>query len=127
MKLPYSRHYQPPAPVLKVSLAVPDESPQLGPYQALIDTGADGTFVPTSLLEILAVPVAYTAFVRTHVGLGSHQVSVYEIDVLFDHMRLPSVEVVADDWGNEVILGRNLLNKLQLLLDGLKQVTELKG
>ena len=126
MKLPYSQQYQPPAPVLKISLAVPDEAAELATHLALIDTGADGTFVPTSLLETLAVPVVYTTYVRTHVGVGSHQVSVYEIDILFNNIRLPSIDVVADDWGDEIILGRNVLNKLQFLLNGPKQVTEIK-
>lgn len=33
-------------------------------------------------------------------------------------MRLPSVQIVADDQGDEVILGRNVLNKLVLTLEG---------
>ena len=32
--------------------------------------------------------------------------------------RLPAVEVAADDLGEDILLGRNVLNKLILLLDG---------
>jgi len=42
-------------------------------------------------------------------------------------LRLPLVEVVADDRGNEVIVGRNVLNKLIVTLDGPKQVLEIIG
>ena len=38
---------------------------------------------------------------------------------------LPSVIVVGDDQGSEVLLGRNVLNKLILLLDGQSRETEL--
>ena len=37
---------------------------------------------------------------------------------------LPAVPVVADRRGKEIILGRNVLNKLILLLDGLHQQTD---
>ncbi len=127
MKTPFSRHYFPPAPVLQVSLAAPEESPQLGPREALVDTGADGTFIPTSFLEELDVPVAYATNVRSHLGDSIRRVSVHRVDVLFDSIRLPGVEVVSDDWGNEIIIGRNLLNRLRLLLDGPDEVVELLG
>ena len=126
MKTPFSRTYVPPAPVLAVSLASPDESPQVGPTQALIDTGADGTFVPTSFLEILDVPIVYTTNVRSHLGESAYQVAVYKVDLILGEVRLPNVEVVGDDWGSEIILGRNVLNKLRLFLDGPGQMTDLR-
>ncbi len=126
MKTSYSQNYFPPAPMLLIRLAVPEEAPQIGPYPSLIDTGADGTFIPTSLLEQLNVPVVYATNVRSHLGEGLHRVSVHKVDILFNTIRLPNIEVVGDDWGNEIIIGRNVLNKLQLLLDGPTQITELK-
>lgn len=127
MKTPYSRSYFPPAPILTVRLAVPEESAQLGPYQALVDTGADGTFVPTAFLEELDAPIVYSTNVRPHLGVGTHRVSVYEVDVVLDSIRLPGIEVVGDDWGNEVILGRNVLNRLLVLLDGPREMTDARA
>ncbi len=126
MSTPYSQAYFPPAPVLMVSLAAPEEASQVGLHPALIDTGADGTFIPTVLLEELDVPVVYATNVRSHLGEGLRRVSVHKVDILLDAVRLPNIEVVSDDWGSEIILGRNALNKLQLLLDGPNQITELK-
>ncbi len=126
MKTSYSQDYSPPAPVLLISLAIPEASPQIGPHPALIDTGADGSFVPTSFLEQLDVPIVYATNVRSHFGEKLQRVSVHKIDILFDAFRLPNVEVVSDDWGDEIIIGRNILNKLQILLDGAKQLTRLK-
>jgi hypothetical protein len=38
---------------------------------------------------------------------------------------LPAMRVVSDDRGNEVIRGRDILNKLRLLLDGPAHTTEI--
>jgi len=35
-----------------------------------------------------------------------------------EDIRLPAVEVVGDEQGEEIVLGRNVLNRLRLLLDG---------
>ena len=127
MKTPYSRGYFPPAPILTVRLAVPEEPPRLGPHQALVDTGADGTFVPTAFLEELGAPVVYTTNARPHLGVGRHRVWVYEVDVILDSLRFPGIEVVGDDWGSEIILGRNVLNRLLVLLDGPREMTDARA
>lgn len=126
MKTAYSNEYDPPAPVLPISLAAPAEAPQIGLQLALIDTGADGTFIPTAFLEQLDVPVIYATNVRSHLGERLHRVSVHQIDILIDTIRLPGIDVVSDDWSNEIILGRNVLNKLRLFLDGPQEITRLR-
>lgn len=126
MKTPYSYDYTPPAPILLVGLAAPEQAPQVSLQPALIDTGADGTFVPTALLERLQVPVIYATNVRSHLGQDVRRVPVHRVDILLDSVRVPGVEVVSDDWGDEIILGRNALNKLQLFLDGPHQITRLE-
>lgn len=125
MKIPYSHAYSPPAPILMISLAVPEEAPPIGPYPALIDTGADGTLVPSTLLEELGVPVEYVTYIRSHLGDKAHSASVYTIDIVFNASRLPNIEVVGDQWGNEVVLGRNVLNRIRLQLDGPKEIVNL--
>jgi hypothetical protein len=122
--IPYDTTYFPPAPVVTVHLAIPDESTQLGPLTALIDTGADGTFVATSLLEELDAPIVYITNVRPHLGTHRQRAAVYKIDLLLaPTFRIPAVEVVGDDWGEGVIIGRNVLNKLNVLLNGRHQTT----
>jgi len=124
---PYSNDYSPPAPVLQVSLAVLEETPKLGSFAALVDTGADGSFVPTTLLEELEIPVAYMTNVRSHVGDRTHRVSVHKVDlILFNTIRLPGIEVVSDDWNEQIILGRNVLNRLELHLDGPHQLANVQ-
>ncbi|MGD2206357.1 MAG: aspartyl protease family protein [Anaerolineae bacterium] len=123
----YSHDYSPAAPVLPVSVALADGTPGQGTWLALVDTGADGTFVPTEILEGLQAPVVYMTNVRSHLGENLHRVAVHRVDiVLFGSLRLPGVEVVADDWGDGIILGRNVLNELRLHLDGPAETTSVE-
>ena len=115
----YSQDYTPPAPVLPVRIAVPDESSGMEEYSALVDTGADGTFVPTVILEELELPISYMTNVHSHLSEILHRAPVHKIDlILFGTIRLPSIEVIGDDRGSQIILGRNVLNKLHIHLDG---------
>jgi len=86
-------------------------------FDALVDTGADGTLIPIShLRSIQAYPIA-EAFLRSHWG-ERRRVHLFRVDLRIDEISLPGVTVVEDDQGQEIILGRDVLNKLRLLLDG---------
>ena len=123
---PYSREYSPAAPVIQIKLAIPGEVPEATSLTALVDTGADGTFVPTAILEEMELPIVYMTNVIPYLGDRPHRVSVHMVDfILNDTTRLPNIEVIADDWGENMILGRNILNKLQLQLDGPNETTTL--
>jgi predicted aspartyl protease len=118
-KTRYSEEYFPPAPVLKVSIAIPEESSTTREFSALVDTGSDGTLVPTSILDDFDLPISYMTNVRSHFGESLHSAPVYKVDlILFNSVRLPSIEIVGDDFGDRIILGRNVLNLLKLNLDG---------
>lgn len=123
--IPFSRDYWPPAPVLPVRLCFPDHAPQHNESDALVDTGADGTMAPLVLLEQLGVPVSHMVNLRSHVGDNVFRAAVYGVDLIVgDKLRLPGIEVVSDDWGDQIILGRNVLNRLRLILDGPNQLTD---
>lgn len=116
--VPFSHDFFPPAPVLRVQLCAPDHTPQHSSRAALVDTGADGTMAPLILMEQVGVPVSYMVNVRTHVGDRVHRAAVYRVDLIVeDNIRLPAIDVVSDDWGEEIVLGRNALNKLRLFLN----------
>lgn len=122
-KVAYNAAYIPPAPVVPVKIAAPGEAPEEITRSALVDTGADGTFVPARMLEELELPIVYLTNVRSHLGEKLHRASVHQVDfVLFDTIRLPNIEVVSDDWGDSIIIGRNVLNKLHIHLDGPSEV-----
>ena len=45
-------------------------------------------------------------------------VALYAVALEINQYRFDAIRVVGDEIGDEVILGRNLLNRLRLLLDG---------
>lgn len=117
MSTPYDQSYSPPAPVLRVSLSSPAETPQIGPLTAIVDTGADGTLIPSDYLEAVEA-VGYGEAILHGVLGEARNVHLFEVDFHLDSRVLPGVIAVADDYGHDIVLGRNVLNKLVLLLDG---------
>jgi predicted aspartyl protease len=118
----YQQTYQPPFPVLPVRLEMEGQSSE--PIPALLDTGADITFVPTHLLEEIGAAESEPARIRSHFG-ESHEVQLYLVGLQVDNLALPGVYVVGDDSGSDIILGRDILNKLSVLLDGPAQRAEI--
>jgi hypothetical protein len=92
----------------------------------IVDTGADVTIAPIALLEQIEAAIESYNTVRGHWG-ESRPVNLYNVDVVIEGVTLPGILVIGDEVGHEVILGRDVLNRLQLLLDGLKLHTELAG
>lgn len=115
MQYGYDGDRDPPAPVLPVTIRNPwiEADEVRGP--ALLDSGADVTVVPPSVVATLGALQAgeYTVegVGRTTVG----DVPAYFVEFELDGHR-EIVEVVA--LGDEVIAGRNWLNSLRITLDG---------
>ncbi len=134
MVTPSSHELFPPAPVLDVRLSAPAELPIGRTLTALIDTGADFTIVPLRWLLEASAPETRAAYAR---GIWSPRqlVTPYLVDIHLDQIILPGVEVVGThsefgesddlDSDEQMILGRNVLNRLLLLLDGPNQQSHL--
>lgn len=116
MSEPHLKSYTPPTPALEITLRLP-EGRSLEPMKALIDTGADATIVPIHIIQQLSPRSIETAFLRSPWG-ERRTVELYILDIQTDNLTVPGVEIVGDHLGQELILGRNVLNKLILLLDG---------
>lgn len=124
MKAPYDSGYVPSAPCLDIRLGAPDESFVEQPLKALVDTGADVTIVPARYIEPLGLQIDNRKALRSSWG-ERRPVNVYLLDVGIGDLRLPLIEIVVDDRGSEAILGRNVLNRLVMVLDGPKQTLQL--
>ncbi len=122
MSYPYDSSYTPSLPALEVVLRRP-EGNSLGPLPALIDTGADTTLIPLASLQRLGLRPFSTGFLRSQWG-ERHPVELYLLDIQVADQTLPDIEAVSDGAGRELILGRNVLNKLLLFLDGPSQMTD---
>lgn len=53
-----------------------------------------------------------------------HPVTLYLLDLEIENQLFPAIIVAGDAENDEIILGRNILNKLALLLDGPQQSTQ---
>lgn len=122
MPTPHNRRYRPPFPTLQVVLRT--DQTQSDVRAALVDSGADGTLVPINLLEGLGAPESGDVILATHFG-DTQRLARYLVDVQVENVVLPGIYVMADVIGNEIILGRDVLNKFALFLDGPTQQTEI--
>ena len=122
MSIAYDSDYFPPIPVLPITLIT--ETARLGPLEAILDTGADATIIPETLaLELDALP-ANPAQIRTQWG-ETHPVTIFILDIQVMNILIPGAVVAGDPQAAEIILGRDVLNKLPLFLDGTTQQTEI--
>ena len=122
MKFKYSRDYYPPAPTAEVTFITAAESLRAGPFVAVVDSGADGTIVPiTYLNEIQASPTVEMTL-RSQWG-ERRRVLLYLVDVQLGEITLPGIEVVGDELSDEIVVGRDVLNRLRILLDGPAETT----
>jgi len=126
MKFPYDTGFFPPAPIIEIRLGIPEASLQIGPLTALVDSGADVSIVPLHYIKPLGLQVDNRKYLRSAWG-ERRQVDVYFLDMGIADIRFPLVEIIADELGNDVIIGRNVLNKLVMKLDGPKNLLELLG
>ena len=91
---------------------------------ALVDSGADGTLVPVNVLEEIGARLVGTARVRGVLG-DSQLADVYLVSLRVGPHSLGAVRVVAGVEGDEIILGRNVLNQLVVTLNGLASTVEI--
>lgn len=117
MKKLYSFTYFPPIPILPISFSMPEETKWQGPFTAIVDSGADFTMIPFKLLSPLNLPMVGSANVVSQ-WQDRHEVQVFLADLQIGSVVLTEIEVAGDPFSDEIILGRNVLNDLDLRLNG---------
>ena len=122
MSTPYHRGYEPPFPQIKVVFEF--EGTHTGPFTALLDSGADVTMVPETTLEQIGAWTGESAFIRSQFG-ELQPARLYLISIQVQNITVPGIYVVGHTTSEEIILGRDVLDKLTLFLDGPEQQTEL--
>ena len=122
MKRALSRAYNPPAPMVPVRVRAP-YGPDSVSLEGKLDTGADLCAVPDHLVLDLDLPPLRTVRAAGFLT-GVQEVIVYGIDLAIDEMDFPRVEAIVTR-RPYVIVGRNVLRRLVLRLDGPKERLEL--
>ena len=123
---PYSTESYPPAPVLDVYLSLPDGFNWQGPFQAQLDSGADVTIVPWSILAFLDAPAMDEIAVISQ-WRDRHVMRLFQVDIRLGEILLPAIDVASDRLSHDLLLGRNVLNRLDLRLEGPKLLTHILG
>lgn len=116
----YDTAYDPAIPICSVTISTAEDGREVA-LDAIIDTGADATIIPTRFLRRIGARRVFETGLRSQWG-ERRSVFLYLVDLTIDETVLPGVYVVGDEIGDEAVLGRNVLNKLVTILDGPKQV-----
>lgn len=122
MDFHYNSSYFPPAPFVDITIISMAELLRVGPLPAMVDSGADGTIVPQRYLDQIHAPPTVEMGLRSQWG-ERRRVMLYLVDIRIDEINLPAIEVVGDDATDEIILGRDVLNRLRILLNGPAGIT----
>jgi len=121
-RYPYDESYEPPAAVLPLRASAPGRLDEGTLIPALVDTGADMTVLPEAMIRQLRLPPV--GQVEAHGFRGALQsLIVYAAELQVEGTTV-LCEVLA---GNEALLGRDILGRCVLVLDGPRKKVELRS
>jgi predicted aspartyl protease len=106
-----------PMPILSIYIGPLGQRPTLGPITAIVDTGADMTILPVSVIRPLQISPFNSGRLFGQ-WRDPHPVDFYLVELEIEGVHLTNSQIAADETITEAILGRNVLNKLPLFLDG---------
>jgi hypothetical protein len=113
----YNRQTFPPAPFVHVSVFCPATGTIAESLPAQVDTAADCTIIPPDLADRLALVAADHIPVG---GLGGQvaDAPLYLVEIRVHDLPPVRVEVLAVANEPHVLLGRDVLNRFRVTLDG---------
>lgn len=118
---PYNKvDYYPAAPVADITITATKRIT----LSALVDSGSDTSMMPLTALTAIEAEYLETKRVR---GLFGHarNADLYLVDVQLGDYRVPAVRVIGVPSGETAIIGRDILNHLIVVLDGIALITEI--
>ncbi len=121
----YNQQMSPPAPFVHVSVCSPLGGANGITVPAQIDTAADLSVIPGRLVEELQlVPLDSVAAL----GFGGHLLTLptYLVELRVKEMDPVTVKALASHDEPYALLGRDLLNRFTILLDGPNLILELR-
>lgn len=116
--------HDPPAPVINITITIPDSS-RCKKIPGLIDTGADGTLIPMSIIDDLNLQPVSECDTFDYDGRYTGKKITYAANISLEKINSDLIEVLPLEDNEEAIIGRDILNKLTILLKGKKGVCEI--
>jgi hypothetical protein len=112
----YDRRFDPPAPVVQVTVRHIVQQRRRITAAALLDTGSDVTAIPVSLVQRLQV-IPFSRLQLEDVNGKTRTVQTYAVHLTIGELTLPRLEVIQTGL-DQVIVGRDVLNHLYVSLSG---------
>lgn len=113
----YDHTYRPPIPVLSLRLYSSAGDTFSDLLTALVDTGSDASLIPQRLLIEIGAEETAPGWLVSITG-DRKPIALYFVDVIINNATLAGIRVIEDPDADDVIMGRDVLNKLPLFLDG---------
>jgi hypothetical protein len=111
-----SKNFNPPAPLARVSLRSPHDGVMLNDVPMLIDSGANATLIPKTVVSELKVELDENEYeVESFAGQKS-TINAVHLELVFGARTFRGRFLLIDSENG--ILGRNVLNHFALVLDG---------
>jgi predicted aspartyl protease len=113
-----SNLFNPPAPLARVTIRHPSSGATVSDVPMLLDTGADVTLLPQVFIEQLGIRVDSNEGYELMGFDGNTSIArVVEVDLLFLRRAFKGrFLLINQEWG---LLGRDVLNHVSLVFDGL--------
>ncbi|MEM7535392.1 MAG: hypothetical protein AAF639_24655 [Chloroflexota bacterium] len=121
----YDSSHDPSMPVLEIGLSHILEVQPLTKVIALVDSGSDVTTIPLKILQkVNAIRVGE----RYIVGVTGDRrlVRLYSVKIHIGSHSSYDIDAVANTVNQETLLGRDILNQLEVTLNGFAGVTEIR-
>ena len=112
-----------PIPLIHLQIRQSESIPSIA-SQGILDTGADCTMVPFSIIsQLQAVKLIRGRNTSVIYGVGKRKIQVvpYRVEISFNHDEFIRIKVYAcpdNDTDGLIILGRNFLNRYCITFNG---------
>ena len=123
LTFPYNTRESPSAPYFTLQIKPAQRPGPLVVCEAKLDSGASVTVIPSDLVQQWQLPSDSAVHLRAYNGHVSRR-PIYWVDFVIGSWHFPMVRVTATRRSN-VLLGRNVLNQMRIVHDGLQQIVEI--
>ncbi len=121
----YSNAYYPSAPVAQITVGHVKREKNQQTITALIDSVSDVTMIPINVLRAVKAKYVETRQMRGISGLA-YPVDTYLVKICIGPHTIYGIEAAAVERHEEAIIGRDVLNQLVVILNGLAEMIEIE-